>query len=60
MTHEELLAKVNKDIEDDEWYDKTAVFNFHIYAKALRAVVELHRPSQIDNALWCNECSKRF
>jgi hypothetical protein len=55
MTYDELLAKVNKDIEDDEWYDKTAVFNFAQYAKTLRAVLELHKPDVDGRCLQC-EC----
>ena len=57
MTHDELLAKINKDIEDDEWYDKTAVYNFAQYAKTLRAVVELHKPTYEFGDGHCLNCA---
>lgn len=46
MTHDELLAKIDYDIEGNP-YDE--------YMSALRAVVELHKPS-LGKA--CVECSK--
>lgn len=55
MTHDELLAKVNKDIEDGNWYDKTAVFNFLNYANALCAVLKLHY--QQNEGGYCDICS---
>lgn len=38
MTHEELLAKINKELEITHWEA------WHEGARALRAVVKLHRP----------------
>ena len=46
MTHDELLAKINYDIEGNP-YDE--------YMSALRAVVELHRPMS-DRMPDCAEC----
>ena len=39
MTHDELLTKINYDIEGNP-YDE--------YMSALRAVVELHKPTPLD------------
>jgi hypothetical protein len=39
MTHDELLAKI------DYWFDTD---NFHLHKNALRAVVELHNPTPLD------------
>lgn len=49
MTHDELLAKINYDIEGNP-YDE--------YMSALRAVVELHKPFEIDREgnYNCQEC----
>ena len=46
MTHDELLAKI------DYWFDTD---NFHLHKNALRAVVELHKPSIKHNGRTC-EC----
>ena len=46
MTHDELLAKINYDIEGNP-YDE--------YMQALRAVVELHKPVT-DRLPFCSEC----
>ena len=43
MTHDELLAKINYDIEGNP-YDE--------YMQALRAVVELHKP----DSNYCDAC----
>ena len=43
MTHDELLAKINYDIEGNP-YDE--------YMSALRAVVELHKP----DSNYCDAC----
>jgi hypothetical protein len=43
MTHDELLAEIG--------------YNAEKTSKALRAVVELHRPIQDSSGWWhCNEC----
>lgn len=59
MTHQELLAKIEIRIADfcegeEEFCDICSPW------KALSAVVELHKSNQVDNAIWCSECSKRF
>lgn len=54
MTHDELLTEINRRLE-------VALYNGDpqsIYA--LRSVVELHKPNQVQKAVWCTECSKRF
>ena len=56
MTHDELLTKINYDIEGNP-YDE--------YMSALRAVVELHKPydnsGDIDGSdLRCSECGQGF
>jgi len=45
MTHDELLEKINYDIEGNP-YDE--------YMQALRAVVELHKPRTESN--YCAKC----
>lgn len=50
MTHEELLAYMNKEIDQAAWTTEYYPFK---PLQALRAVVELHKP----NDDWCNECS---
>ena len=49
MTHDELLAKINYDIEGNP-YDE--------YMSAIRAVVELHKPQDITlpNGKWGINC----
>ena len=49
MTHDELLAKINYDIEGNP-YDE--------YMQAIRAVVELHKPQDITlpNGEWETNC----
>lgn len=49
MTHEELLAKIDGILEE-AGENLSAV----IFYKALRAVVELHKPNEEG---WCVECS---
>ena len=44
MTHDELLAKVNKYCDD---ITSGQVWTTDIFIKSLRAVVELHKPSKI-------------
>ena len=47
MTHDELLDKI-EDIE--YWQEQYAGKTF---MKAIRAVVELHKPVEEDGKLWC-------
>jgi len=68
MTHDELLAKINKKIELWEdltrqvktagWYEPNDSYGVYCSAKALRAVVELHKPqvSSFDDT-ECAACS---
>jgi CRISPR/Cas system-associated exonuclease Cas4 (RecB family) len=52
MTHDELLSKIDKNWDDD--YDYCDVQR----DKALRAVVELHKPSGqgLGYAAYCHQC----
>ena len=57
MTHDELLAKINAELATN-YADECG--NFPIGLNALRAVVELHRPDEVDFPdEWesCVECS---
>ena len=57
MTHDELLAKINAELATN-YADECG--NFPIGLNALRAVVELHRPDEVDLPDgWesCVECS---
>jgi hypothetical protein len=59
MTHEELIAYINKDIDEGafvgaigEWFPARSLF-------ALRAVMELHKPVKRENyldILMCDSC----
>jgi len=55
MTHDELLAKINYDIEGNP-YDE--------YMSAIRAVVELHKPIKYRTPLkirtGCNVCENNL
>ena len=50
MTHDELLAYINKEIDQAAW---TQEYYPVKSLQALRAVVELHKPS-LDN--YCESC----
>ena len=49
MTHDELLAKINDKIETDEFANTCGEGGWTNGLKALRAVVELHRPEYWQN-----------
>ena len=53
MTHDELLTEINKELEITHWE------GWHEGARALRAVVELHKPqpTTILTDPKCAECS---
>lgn len=52
MTHEELMAKI------DKLPDVIGLADFKVRHDALRAVIELHKPFEIDRELNynCTEC----
>ena len=50
MTHDELLARINA--WDEDHYQCPPV------VRALRAVVEIHKPIQISNEQLCNACEE--
>ena len=50
MTHDELLAYMNKEIDQAAWITEYYPFK---PLQALRAVVELHKPKEEDGKLWC-------
>ena len=50
MTHEELLAKI-------EWAENSALRSLRNLGRALRAVVELHKPwTNLEGKVVCAEC----
>ena len=46
MTHDELLAKIDNNLDNEIW--------LHNLGEALRAVIELHRP--MENSPYCEHC----
>ena len=72
MTHDELLAKIDRKIELWEdlkkqtktagWYEPNDSYGVYCSAKALRAVVELHKPINNpnfpDSDRWCWQCAE--
>ena len=59
MTHDELLAKINKEIKMAEFEDACGDGNNPSVPKALRAVVEYHKPYESKNyGLLCNGCDE--
>ena len=61
MTHDELLAEINKELEITHWEA------WHEGARALRAVVELHKPVEVshnyyDTGLGCSapSCHNKY
>ena len=57
MTHEELLAYINKDIDEGSWFMRENQYFPARSLFALRAVVELHKPVDIQGYLLCKNCS---
>jgi len=54
MTHDELLAYMNKEIDQAAWTTEYYPFKS---LQALRAVAELHKPFHDSSGWWhCNEC----
>ena len=51
MTHEELLTKLSHEITDYFALN----YKHNNYYKALRAVVELHKPNKYG---WCSHCAE--
>ena len=56
MTHDELLADINKEIEIAEFGERCGDGGWSIGAKALFAVVELHKP----NGVFCGGCGEYY
>jgi hypothetical protein len=54
MTHDELLAKVDSVFYEDEGGTQLDLAGFNNQYRALRAVVELHKPDMRGN---CDICS---
>lgn len=52
MTHDELLAKIDHNLENEVW-----LYNL---GQTLRAVVELHKPIMAfgNHVIICDECEK--
>jgi hypothetical protein len=61
MTHDELLAKIDKIEEDACWYQQSdgRCDDMHDVIRAFRAVVELHRPEEQDHKQYkkCWNCN---
>ena len=57
MTHDELLVQIDKIMNHEDWVLKKKYF------KALRAVVELHKPWDVETEggtfTLCKDCSRR-
>ena len=53
MTHDELLAKIDYTVAIYEGLSVLDIRVLTAYLKALRAVVELHKPKEEDGKLWC-------
>ena len=72
MTHDELLAKIDRKIELWEdltrqvktagWYEPNDSYGVYCSAKALRAVVELHKPTVLinPNEIRCDDCLDEY
>lgn len=60
MTHDELLAKMNKEVEMAEFESACGDGNDPRVAKALRAVVELHQSVELEPdgypIVFCKNC----
>ena len=57
MTHEELLAKIDEELSTN-YADECG--NFPIGLKALRAIVELHKPIFEEGGQWCDYCKVKL
>ena len=54
MTHDELLAKIDAPNGEFDAGDPSRHHLLLSQNKALRAVVELHKPVEEDGKLWCS------
>ena len=54
MTHDELLANINKEIDEKAFIPER--YYPVRYLLALRAVVELHKPNECSHGVQCIEC----
>ena len=55
MTHDELLAEINKELEITHWEA------WHEGARALLAVAELHKPTKNRSIEgWCDVCTDYY
>lgn len=53
MTHDGLLAYINKEIDQAAWTKEYYPFKS---LQSLRAVVELHKPNECSHGVGCIEC----
>ena len=53
LTHDELLTKVDSVFYEDEGGTQLDLAGFNNQYRAIRAVVELHKPKEEDGKLWC-------
>ena len=58
MTHDELLWAINSVVENGT----CETVGHYSFAKALRAVVELHKPFLYpeDDKIYCDECNVKY
>lgn len=54
MTNDELLEKIDEEINCAEFEERCGDGGWSAGAKALRAVVELHKPIEENGKLWCS------
>ncbi len=52
MTHDELLANIDHNLDNEVW-----LYNM---SDALRAVVELHKPYKTYEGIGCHDCHKTY
>jgi hypothetical protein len=61
MTHDELLAKVNKELELAIFEDACGDGNNPAVPRALRAVVELHHEHTSGSGdIYCYNCQQKY
>jgi len=58
MTHEELLAKIDQEVKDNEFACMVMAGAPAWILNSLRAVVELHNPFMGNTLELCKECSQ--
>lgn len=60
MTHEELLNNIDQEIATSDYSGDCYEYSASNHLKALRAVVELHKPSDDPDFLFCWQCTTGY